>query len=172
MRRGLILTALLLSLGGCVPGQPYITYYDDAWPGYYYNDGAPYYVVEGVQQPVIYHDGGWGYYDGYHHFHPAPDSVGRQLSTRHPNGAGVRPYAARPAPVQTGGGQAGGPSSRPGGQPAGGQPAGGQPAGGRPAQPQGQGGQARPGGGQPPSRPAPQQQPQQHGGHCPPGQHC
>ena len=78
MRRALTFAALLLPLAGCYvepaggpvyaqpgyqPGPvqpaPY-AYQDDGYPGYYYNDGAPYIVEEGVTLPLIFFGGAWG----------------------------------------------------------------------------------------------------------------
>jgi hypothetical protein len=111
MRRGLTLAALLLPLTGCVvppapnygygyvqPGYPAPGYVDqgDYYPGYFYNDGAPYMIVEGAPMPLIFFGGSWGYYDGYRRFHRAPDSVWQHLESRHPHGSGVRLFEGRP----------------------------------------------------------------------------
>jgi len=101
------LAALLLPLGGCVvpPGggygypaaysQPgYPAAYPQpqyGYPGYAYNDGAPTYYVDGATVPLLYLNGGWGYWDGYHRWHGAPPEVWRHLDERHPGGVGLRP---------------------------------------------------------------------------------
>ena len=123
--------------------QPGIDYADQ---GYAYNDGSPTMVVEGATLPLIFYGGGWGYWDGYHRWHRAPEGVERHLNDRFPGGAGYHPW---------GGGQPG----RPEGQRVGGYPGGGnswanRPGGGGP----GGGGQgAGPGGGFRPQGQAPVQ---------------
>ena len=103
MRRGLALTALLLPLAGCVvPPQPVGYGYgaypapgyaaDYAYPGYAYNSGSPTYFEGGVTWPLIFYGGSWGYWDGYHRWHRAPEGIGRHLEGRHPGGVGYRPW--------------------------------------------------------------------------------
>lgn len=120
MRRGPCLAALLL-LSGCYvqqpppppiygyppppPGYPAAAYpppYDPsyaAYPGYDYNGGAPTVVYGGAPVPLILLGGEWGFYDGGHRWHRAPDAVHRDLAARgfHPGGfqpgAGARPPA-------------------------------------------------------------------------------
>jgi hypothetical protein len=165
MRHGLALVALLLPLGGCVvPPQPVGYGYgypqggypqpgypdqDAGYPDYAYNDGSPTLAVEGATVPLIFYGGGWGYWDGSHSWHRAPDRIGRQLDMRHPGGVGYRPYGGgqfgRPEGFRPGGEQAG---FRPGGyQPGGGRPGGGNPYANRPGGPAPGG--YRPQGGQP-----------------------
>jgi hypothetical protein len=196
MRRGLLVTALLLPLAGCVvpPDGGYVTSYPgpEVYPGYYYNDGAPYIIVEGQPAPLIYYGGTWGYYDRYHHFQHAPDQVWRHLEERNPHGAGLRPwdgphhppggaYGGQPGyhPPPPGGYQGGGYQPRPGGQPPGQPPMGephgqfqgrppgqpmGQPPGQPPGQPHGQPmGQQRPPAQPQGQRPAPPRQDDRHG---------
>jgi hypothetical protein len=153
MRHGLALVALLLPLGGCVvPPQPVGYGYgypqpgypdqDGGDPGYAYNDGSPTLAVDGATVPLIFYGGGWGYWDGSHGWHRAPDRIGRQLDMRHPGGVGYRPW---------GGGQ----FARPGGFRPGGEPAGFRPGGYRPEGygPRGYGpGGYRPGGYRPDGR--------------------
>jgi len=104
MRQGLALVALLLPLSGCVvpppqpvgygygypqPGYPFG---EPAYPGYSYNAGSPSLYVEGATVPLIFYGGGWGYWDGYHRWHRAPEGIGRDLEHRHPGGFGYRPW--------------------------------------------------------------------------------
>ncbi len=169
MRKHLSIIAMLLPLAGCVVepapspygnpygygGTPAPAYGDDSgvYSGYYYNEGSPYMVVEGAALPLIYFGGAWGYYDGYHTFHRAPDQVWRHLERQNPRGSGIRPYEGRPggggyggAP-RGGGGFGGGQAPRPdyrqapqgGGYGGGGQPQH-QGGGGFAAPPQHQGG--------------------------------
>jgi hypothetical protein len=116
MRRALPLAALLLPLCGCYvpppdagygyaqpgypppagygyaqPGYPPPTDpYGNVFPGYSYNDGAPSLFVEGAAMPLIFLGGGWGYYDGRHEWHRAPDAVGRHLEQQRASGATFR----------------------------------------------------------------------------------
>ncbi len=129
MRHGLTLAFLLVPLAGCVvpPVAPYSSYpgaypgpyagAEGGYPGYAYNDGSPTLLVEGATLPLIFYGGGWGYWDGYHRWHRAPEGVGRHLEGRYPGGVGFRGYG--------GGGFAGRPEGFRGGYPAGGYPAGG-----------------------------------------------
>ena len=154
MRRGLLVAAFLLPLAGCVLppddggyGQPYYGG-SEVYPGYYYNEGSPYVIVEGAPAPLIYYGGSWGYYDHYHHFQRAPERVWRHLEERHPHGEGLRAWNGphhppggqsgyRPPPSN--GGYQGGP---PGGgyrpPPSGGQPPQHMYQGQQPGQPMGQ----------------------------------
>lgn len=90
----------------------------EIYPDYYYNDGAPAFVVEGVPVPVIFFGGFWGYYDRGHIWHRVPDRVAFDLNRRHPGGAGIRafspPRAFRPGAPRPGGFQPGS-APRPGG---------------------------------------------------------
>jgi hypothetical protein len=153
MRHGFAFAALLrplalLPLAGCVvappPGPPPYAAYpppgyppavvqtDPGYPGYAYNNGSPTLYVEGVTWPLIYFGGGWGYWDGYHHWHRAPDAVWRHLNGLHPGGAGYRPWGGGPygRPEGPRAGYPGGPRGY--GPPAGPGPRG-QPGGMRPA---------------------------------------
>lgn len=118
MRRALIVVAALLPLTGCYVepgsgygyGQPgYQSPYGedpDVYPGYSYNDGAPYLMVEGVPLALIYFGGVWGYYDGYGRFIHAPDRLSHHLYGRFPGGHGARVYTGgRPASGRVGGSQ-------------------------------------------------------------------
>lgn len=122
MRQGLAIAALLVPLAGCAyqpgpqpagwgyappapgyvppaPGYAPDYGYDpggELYPGYYYNNGAPSLVIEGNPLPLLFFDGGWGYYDGERRWHRAPERVWRDLDQRHPRGAGVRPFSAPP----------------------------------------------------------------------------
>ena len=177
MRYRLAFAALLLPLAGCVvppdqagygygygygypqPGYPgaypqpgYPGAYpqpDYGYPGFSYYDGSPTLAVEGATVPLIFYDGGWGYWDGGHNWHHAPEGVARNLNQRFPGGSGYHPW---------GGGQPGHPggptvSAFPGapGRPGGPPPAGGgfpgRPPGGPPP---GAGFAGRPPGGPPP----------------------
>ena len=116
MRRALALAALLLPLAGCY-APPGANGYGEAgyqgpayadqqytYAGYDYNDGSPYMNYEGAQVPLVVYGGYWGFYDGSRRFHRAPDSVGRHLESRHPEGSGARPYSGRvAAPLYNGG---------------------------------------------------------------------
>jgi hypothetical protein len=210
MRHGLVLAALLLPLSGCYvapqsptyaqpgyavqqPGYPQPGYApgpddsdDNVYPGYSYNDGAPSLYVDGAVMPLVLFGGAWGYYDGGHNWHRAPDAVNRRLEQRRASGATFRPggggggfQPGRPAP---GGDPYRGQSSfRPAepGRPApGGNPYQGQssfrPADpGRPAPPSGgQGGfhpAAAPAAAPRPAAPPPREE---HRRDCPPGQRC
>jgi hypothetical protein len=109
MRRALTLAALLLPLAGCyVPpgadgysdtGYQGVAYADrqDVYAGYDYNGGSRFMNYEGAQVPLVFFGGYWGFYDGSRRFHRAPDSVGRHLESRHPEGSGARPYGGRVA---------------------------------------------------------------------------
>jgi len=111
MCRALILAALLLPLAGCYappgaygygyaqPGYQPDPYADqqDVYGGYDYNGGSPYMTYEGAQVPLIFFGGSWGFYDRDRHFHRAPEGVERHLQSRHPEGAGARPYGGPPA---------------------------------------------------------------------------
>lgn len=112
MRRVLTLAMLLLPLAGCYvpPGgdgygyaQPY-GYQPDAYAGYDYNGGSPYMSYEGAEMPLISYGGNWGFYDRERRFHRAPDSVGRNLESRHPQGAEASPYGGRAPASGFGGG--------------------------------------------------------------------
>jgi len=159
MRYRLAFAALLLPLAGCVvppdqagygygypqPGYPG-AYPQPGYPGAYpqpdydnpgfsYYDGSPTLAVEGATVPLIFYGGGWGYWDGGHNWHRAPEGVARNLNQRFPGGAGYHPW---------GGGQPG----RPGGPTLGGFPGGPGRPGGPP--PPGGGFAGRPPGGPPP----------------------
>jgi hypothetical protein len=136
MRYRLAFAALLLPLTGCIvappPPPPYgypVATPEFGYPGYAYNNGSPTYIDGGVTWPLIFWGGGWGYWDGYHHWHGAPGPVGNWLSGRHPGGVGYHPFGGGPygRPVGLRGGFPGGPR--------------GYGAGGRP----GMGGPGRPG---------------------------
>ncbi len=109
------LVALLLPLSGCIvpPPGPYGAYPqpvypgaypapapyaqpDYAYPGYAYNDGSPTLFVDGVTWPLVFYGGGWGYWDGYRHWHAAPPGVWNHLNQRHPGGVGYRPFGGTP----------------------------------------------------------------------------
>src|ERR1700744_2605433 len=111
MRRFLAVPALLLALAGCVaspPGPygyapPYPQPYpqagypadyaqSDVYPGFGYVDGSPTISADGGTWPVIFYDGAWGYWDGYHRWHRAPDQIGFHLNSRYPGGSGYRPW--------------------------------------------------------------------------------
>jgi hypothetical protein len=184
MRQSLALVALLLPLGGCVvpPGQPvpygyggypqpgypqavYPGVAEYGYPGFAYNDGSPTLFSEGVNWPLIFYGGGWGYWDGGHRWHRAPEGIERHLDQRHPNGFGYRPW---------GGGQFGRPEGprfdRPGGPWGGGRPPG-VAAGGPPGGLFGPGGwhPGSPGPGFHPGGPPPGPGPAFHPGGPPPG---
>jgi hypothetical protein len=128
MRLRLARAALLLPLAGCVvppdagpapypyPPPGYPTPYaqpDLAYPGYAYNNGSPTLFIDGVTWPLVFYGGVWGYWDGYHRWHGAPDPVGGWLAARHPGGAGYRPYGGGQwgRPGGWGGGGAYGPAA-------------------------------------------------------------
>ena len=129
MRRCLLLTAMLLPLGGCylqpmsgygyaqpgypAPGYPAPGYQgaDDIYPGYAYNEGAPYMMTEGAAVPLILFGGVWGYHDHYGQFRRAPDPVWRHLERQHPRGFGLRRFEEHAAP-RFGGGAASQPAFR------------------------------------------------------------
>ena len=128
MRHGFTLAALLLPLSACYVAPPYgqpgygyaqpgyaqpayaqpgypgapTDAYGNVYPGYAYNDGSPTLFVEGATEPLISFGGAWGYYDGRHEFHRAPDAVGRHLEQQRASGG-----------FRSGGG--GFPQGRPGG---------------------------------------------------------
>ena len=140
MRLHLAFAALMLPLAGCVvaPANPYyapafVAPAEFGYPGYAYNGGSPTLVVGGATWPLIFYGGGWGYWDGYHRWHRAPDAVWRHLDQRHPGGAGYRAFG-------------GGGYGRPGGPVLGGR-AGYRPGAGAYA-PRGQGGRGPAQGGQ------------------------
>src|SRR5262245_41573879 len=113
MRFGFALAALMLPLSGCVPppapgynyypqpgypypqaGYPYPQegYSEDfSYPGYAWNEGAPSLFVGGVSLPLIFYDGGWGYWDRERRWHRAPAEVSRHLDFRRPGGVAWRP---------------------------------------------------------------------------------
>lgn len=69
---------------------------DDGFDGITYVGGAPWVVIEGEPDPVflVYGDDalGWGYYDHFHHWQPAPDRYRDHLDRFHPGGRGLRGY--------------------------------------------------------------------------------
>lgn len=110
MRRAILTLSLLLPLGACyVEPPPPVGYgYQQpppaaypppapygygAYPGYSYNDGAPIIVEGGVPVPLIFFGGAWGWYDGGHVWHRAPDPVMRDLDARRAGGAAFHPSA-------------------------------------------------------------------------------
>jgi hypothetical protein len=137
MRFRLAFAAMVLPLAGCVvppPGPPPYGYpqpgypgpyaqQEAPYPGYFYNGGSPYFVEGGISFPLIFYGGGWGYWDGYHHWHGAPDAIRRDLDRRHPGGVGYRPYGGGfggPRGLRPEGGRPGGypvGAGRPGGPP-------------------------------------------------------
>jgi hypothetical protein len=111
MRLGLALVALVVPLAGCVVAPGPVAPYGypgpavDAgvvYPGYAYNDGSPTLYVDGVTWPLVFYNGGWGYW-GYNGWVSAPRTVWDRLHRLYPNGRGYRPYG-------------GGPWGRPGGR--------------------------------------------------------
>lgn len=211
MRRvSLSLVSAGLLLSGCVPPpQPYGNPYAPAYAqpqggpgqpyvgpdGLTYVDGYPVDTIDGYQAAYVFVPalGGWGYYDGGHHWRGAPPGMRERLERFHPGGRGIPPGefhgGGRPGPGYGGGGfqgrpggypdRQGGFQGRPGpgpgpggfqGRPGfGGAPPGQPGPGGPPGRP-GPGGppQARPPG-PPPARPAPPPpRPAPHT--CPPGQ--
>lgn len=96
MRHGLALAALLLPLAGCVVPPDGGRGYYSGQPGYSYDSGSPAMVVAGVNQPLVYYGGSWGYHDSYRRFHRAPDHVYRNLETRYPGGVGYRGHGGGP----------------------------------------------------------------------------
>jgi hypothetical protein len=112
MRHRLAIAAMLLPLAGCVvppqapyayaqaypqpyPQQAYPAAYghtDLSYPGYGYIDGSPTIAADGGTWPLIFYGGAWGYWDGYHSWHRAPDQVWHHLESRYPGGAGYRPW--------------------------------------------------------------------------------
>jgi hypothetical protein len=97
--------------GYAQPAYPPAAYdaYGNVYPGYSDNDGAPTLFVDGAVMPLVLFGGGWGYYDGQHNWHRAPDAVSHHLEqqraaggTFHPGGAGGYPQArpeGRPLPA-------------------------------------------------------------------------
>jgi hypothetical protein len=75
--------------------------YPDAYT-FSYIDGYPYALFGGQQEIVIFDPGlGWGFYDPYHHWHPAPDRWRNEFEHRYPGGRGYAPpppreFGARP----------------------------------------------------------------------------
>jgi hypothetical protein len=183
MRRGLVLAALLLPLTGCYvaqpgpgyaqpgypaavgygyaqPGYPPAAYdpYGNVYPGYSDNDGDPTLFVDGAVMPLVLFGGGWGYYDGRHNWHRAPDAVSHHLEQRGASGATLHPGGA--GGFQQGrpeGGVGGYPQGRPEGRPL---PAAAPYRAPTPYRPAEQG------------RPAPAHDDRQRGHDCPPGQRC
>jgi hypothetical protein len=198
MRHNLLLAALLLPLSGCYvapqpigyaqpqpgyppppgyppqPGYPPASYDqdDNIYPGYSENDGAPTLAVDGAVVPLVLFGGGWGYYDGRHNFHRAPDAVSHHLEERRSSGASFHPGGGPGFHPDAGPRPGGGPGfhpdagsgPRPGGGP-GFRPAsvpGGQPSGGQSSFRPNPAAAARPA--PPPARPERRE--------CPPGQRC
>ncbi len=153
MRYRFALAALLLPLSGCVvppdqagygygygypaPGYPGAypqpgypgAYPDYGYPGLTYYGDSPTLAIDGGTVPLIFYGGGWGYYDGGHNWHRAPDGVARGLNQRYPGGAGYHAWSGG-QPVHPGAPPGGGFAGRPGGPPPGGPPPGGPPPGG------------------------------------------
>lgn len=57
--------------------------------GITYVDGEPRAWIDGSFVSLAYADGGWGYYDGGHHWHVAPASFAAHMSRFHPGGSGL-----------------------------------------------------------------------------------
>jgi endonuclease YncB( thermonuclease family) len=89
-----VLTAALL------PPEPDVLYTlvagDDGSDGITYVGGAPVALIDGESTFLVYGDDGlgWGYYDGYHHWHDAPDRYRRHMEHFHPGGHGLRGHDA------------------------------------------------------------------------------
>src|ERR1700733_11663659 len=171
MRHSLVLAALLLPLSGCYvapqpsgyaqpqpgyapqPGYPPASYGqdDNIYPGYSENDGAPTLAVDGAVVPLVLFGGGWGYYDGRHNFHRAPDAVSHHLEERRSSGASFHPGGGPGFHPDAGPRPGGGPGfhpdagPRPGGGPGFHPDAGSRPGGGQGFHPDAG---PRPGGGQ------------------------
>lgn len=118
MRAKIGVVAVLIPLAGCVvapepAGYGYIppayaqpqpayggppAYADESvYPGYVDYGGSPALTVDGAIWPLIFFGGGWGYWDGEHRWHRAPEQVWRHLERRYPRGEGLRgPGGYRP----------------------------------------------------------------------------
>jgi hypothetical protein len=156
MRYRVSFAVLLLPLAGCVvappgpapygyppPGYPTYGQASFSYPGFAYIDGSPTYAVGGVTWPLVFYGGAWGYWDGYHAWHRAPDEVWHHLDQRYPGGAGYHAWGGGPYGHPQSLGQGGHPGGypqggnayyggHPGGYPQGGYPQGGYPQGGNP----------------------------------------
>ena len=51
-------------------------------------------IVGGVSFDPVFVGGTWGYYDGYHHFHNAPERDRARLEGRYPGGRGFVAHGA------------------------------------------------------------------------------
>jgi hypothetical protein len=135
MRYHFALVALLLPLSGCdVPpdqagygyGYPQPGYGagyaqpDYGYPGFSYYDGSPALAVGGSTVPLIFYGGGWGYWDGGHNWHHAPEGVARNLDRRFPGGSGYHAWGGSPATHLGGPSWGEGWQGHPGGLPPGG----------------------------------------------------
>jgi hypothetical protein len=68
-----------------------VAFTDDADEGLYFVAAEPFVVVLGEPLPVVFQaDVGWGYWDGEHHWYPAPDRWRRHLENVYPHGRGLR----------------------------------------------------------------------------------
>jgi hypothetical protein len=95
------LLAPLLALAACTaqPGQnPFAALATGgfAYPGYSEYDGAPTYLDDGVQVPLVIIDNQWGYYDRGRRWHRAPDQLHRHLAARYAADTRFRSAVQRP----------------------------------------------------------------------------
>jgi hypothetical protein len=137
--------------------------YGDADPGYTYNGGAPTMIVAGAVVPLVVVGGAWGYYDGHHGWHRAPDQINRDIARQRDDGAAYHP----------GGG--GYPPGRPPGSFSQPRPSGGpEPYHAQVAAPESYHAQPQYRPPPPQTRPVPEPQREEHqrGRECPPGQRC
>jgi len=123
-RRGFWLNApadILVAIANAPPPEACCVYVagDDGADGITYVAGVPTAMIDGDSVFLIYGgDAGWGYYDGWHHWHDAPYRYRAHLDHYHPDGRGLRGYhneaalhpgGARPGNVVHPSGMAGAP---------------------------------------------------------------
>ncbi len=100
---------LLLVLNACYlpPANPGYGYappgyppaddpYASAYPGSYYDGGAPAYVAGGAAAPMVLYGGQWGYWDHDRQWHRAPDDASHRMWEQQNGGGGPHPHDEHP----------------------------------------------------------------------------
>ena len=83
LTRGIALTAVALSF--CVLDAP-----AGRAQGFGPDRDRVMFPDRGVERPVVWENGGWGYHDAYGRWMPAPEDYRRRMEMRYPHGAGFR----------------------------------------------------------------------------------